>query len=178
MQRLFFILPLVLFLALAVALGFGLQHDPREIPSVLIDRTVPPLALMPVRAGDKTLSNDDLQGRVALLNVFASWCGACKQEHPTLMALHRDQAVVIYGLDWKDDPAECAAMLGSEGDPYDRVGGDASGRAGLDLGVTGAPETFVVDKKGRIRYKQIGPITPDVWRETIQPMIQRLEGEA
>ena len=166
--------PLALFGVLAGVLWAGLQHDPSTLPSVLIGKPVPAFDLGPVREGDRGFRRDDLGGKVTLVNVWGSWCGACKMEHPYLMQL-ASTGVPLYGIDWKDDPADGAKTLKLLGDPYLRVGNDHAGRLSLDLGVTGAPETFVVDRQGRIRYKQIGPITPEVWHDTLQPLIQRLE---
>jgi len=166
--------PLLVFGVLAVVLYFGLQQDPSTLPSVLIGKPAPTFALGPVRAGDTGFSRDDIRGKVVLVNVWGSWCGACKMEHPYLMELAAGGAP-IYGVDWKDDPADGAKTLKMMGDPYVKVGNDQAGRLSLDLGVTGAPETFLIDRTGRIRYKQIGPITPEVWRGTLAPMIAKLE---
>jgi cytochrome c biogenesis protein CcmG, thiol:disulfide interchange protein DsbE len=166
--------PLAVFGVLAVVLWQGLQHDPATLPSVLIGKPAPAFDLGPVREGDRGFSRDDIRGKVALVNVWGSWCGACKLEHPYLMQLAASGAP-LYGVDWKDDPADGAKTLKMMGDPYLRVGNDQAGRLSLDLGVTGAPETFVIDRQGRIRYKQVGPITPEIWRDTLQPLIARLE---
>jgi cytochrome c biogenesis protein CcmG/thiol:disulfide interchange protein DsbE len=170
-------LPLVLFAAFAVALFFGLQRDPNALPSVLIDRPLPAFSLAPLRADAAGLSRTDLDGEVALVNVFASWCTICRIEHPTLMRLTADHEVRIYGVDWNESPAAGLAWLERFGDPYLKTGSDANGRLALDLGVSGAPETFVVDKGGRIRYKHSGAITPEVWRDTLGPLVARLEAE-
>jgi cytochrome c biogenesis protein CcmG, thiol:disulfide interchange protein DsbE len=177
MRRWIVFLPVALFAAIAVAFGLGLRRDPSSIPSVLIDMPVPAFAVSSVGAELTTFRAEDLQGRVTLLNVFASWCSACRYEHSTLMSLSENKTVAIYGLDWKDEPEACLDYLRKSGNPYLSVGGDLSGRAAIDLGVTGAPETFVIDKAGRIRYKQVGPITEDVWRETIGPLVAKLEAE-
>lgn len=177
MKRLLPFLPVVLFVAFAIALALGLKNDPSALPSVLINKPLPAFALAPVPPSQKGLSNADLQGHVSLLNVFGSWCGVCVEEHPILMDLSRAKAVAIYGVDWKDAPADGAAWLKAQGDPFTLVGSDEAGRLSLDLGVSGAPETFVVDKHGRIRFKQVGAITPEVWRDKLGPMVRRLEGE-
>lgn len=177
MRRLLYVLPLVGFLALAAVFKWGLNHDPRLLPSTLIDRPVPEMNLAPLpgRPADSGLSNADLKGRVSLVNIFGSWCIACVQEHPYLMQLKKAGIVPIHGIDWRDDPAEGAKWLQKYGDPYERVGADpAPGRAAIDFGVTGAPETFIVDKNGVIRYKHIGPITPEAWQSTFLPIIQEL----
>lgn len=177
MKRLLFILPLVLFVGLAVAFWFGLQRDPSKLPSQLIDRPVPEFTLPPVRADGPGLTTADLKGRPALLNVFASWCVPCRLEHPVLMRL-RAEGVAIHGIDWKETAQAGAAWLDEYGDPYLRAGNDEAGRTGIDLGVTGVPETFVVDRHGRVRYKHIGPLTPDDWNRTIAPLMEKLEAEA
>jgi cytochrome c biogenesis protein CcmG/thiol:disulfide interchange protein DsbE len=176
MKRLIFILPLALFAVLAVAFVFGLRRDPGKLPSMLIDKPLPAFTLAAVR-GDRGLASADFQGEPALLNVFASWCVACRIEHPLLMRL-RGEGVPIHGLDWKDEPADGAAWLAEHGDPYRLAGNDLSGRTGIDLGVTGVPETFVVDRHGRVRYKHIGPIEPNDWERTILPLMQRLRAES
>lgn len=177
MRRLLFLLPLVAFLALAAVFKWGLGHDPRTLPSMLIDRPVPEMSLAPLpgRPADSGLSTADLKGRVSLVNIFGSWCIACVQEHPYLMQIKKSGIVPIYGIDWRDEPAEGARWLAKNGDPYDRVGVDpAPGRTAIDFGVTGAPESFIVDKHGVIRYKHIGPITPDNWQSTLLPIIREL----
>jgi cytochrome c biogenesis protein CcmG, thiol:disulfide interchange protein DsbE len=177
MRRLLFLLPLVGFLALAAMFKWGLGHDPRILPSTLIDRPVPEMTLAPLpgRGDDTGLSTADLKGQVSIVNIFGSWCIACIQEHPFLVEIKRQGVVPIHGIDWRDDPAEGAKWLKKNGDPYTRVGADpAPGRAAIDFGVTGAPESFIVDKQGIIRYKHIGPITPEVWRGTLLPIIQEL----
>ena len=176
MRRLLYALPLVGFLALAAVFKWGLGHDPRLLPSTLIDRPVPEMSLPPLpgRPADSGLATADLKGRVSLVNIYGSWCIACVQEHPYLMQLKK-AGITIHGIDWRDDPAEGAKWLQKHGDPYDRVGADpAPGRAAIDFGVTGAPETFIVDKAGVIRYKHIGPIGPEVWKSTLAPIVQEL----
>jgi cytochrome c biogenesis protein CcmG/thiol:disulfide interchange protein DsbE len=170
------IAPVALFAALAIALGFGLNNDPATLPSVLIGKPAPAFALGPVRPNDTGFASADIAGKVALINVFGSWCSACRLEHPMLMDL-ASKGVAINGIDWKDSPADGAAWLQQFGDPYARVGNDQSGRLALDLGVSGAPETFIVDKRGRIRYKLIGPITDEVWAGEMAPLVARLEAE-
>jgi cytochrome c biogenesis protein CcmG/thiol:disulfide interchange protein DsbE len=176
MRRLLFIAPLVLFAGLIVAFAVGLQRDPSLIPSVLIDKPLPAFDLPPVRAAGPGLKSGDLSGEPRLLNVFASWCVACREEHSMLLQLAQT-GVPIEGLDWKDDPAAAERLLSEQGDPYERVGADRSGRTGVDLGVTGAPETFIVDRRGRVRYKQIGPIDPKTWTRTIAPLMEKLRAE-
>lgn len=171
------ILPVVIMGAIGGAFAIGLGRDPRQLPSMMIDRPLPAFNLPSLRDDNSTFADSDLAGDVAMINVFGSWCGACRVEHPTLMRLHASGAAKIYGVDWKDRPEDGLTWLNAYGDPFLKVGLDHDSRLAIDLGVTGAPETFIVDKTGRIRYKQIGPITDDVWRDTIAPIIAALEQE-
>jgi len=177
MNRVLYLVPLIVVGLLVVYFGFGLTRDPRELQSVLIDKPFPQMDLPPLTGYPKGFATADLGGKVAMVNIFASWCVSCKVEHPVLMRLKEEGEVLIHGIAWKDEPAATLALLRAGGDPYTLIGVDRPGRAAIDLGVTGAPETFIVDKAGRIRYKQIGPITPDVWREKLQPMIAKLAAE-
>lgn len=178
MRRLVFLAPAVLFAGVVLAFALGLGHDPSVLPSTLIGKPLPAFALAPVRPGDDGLASRQLSsgGGPRLLNVFASWCVSCRIEHPLLLAL-KAQGVPIDGLDWKDKATDGASYLTQQGDPYQRVGNDEGGRAGIDLGVAAVPETFVVDGHGRVRYKQVGPITPDDWTRTIRPLMERLARE-
>lgn len=178
MMRLVLFLPLVGFLVMAVYFGMGLREDPSEIPSQLIDRELPAFDLSAISQSQPGLSNTDLVGQVSLLNVFGSWCPPCAVEHPMLMQIARSGVVPIYGIDWKDPPGAGAAWLERHGNPYQRVGDDASGRTAIDLGITGAPETFIIDQAGRVRYRHVGVITDRVWTETLRPMIEHLQAEA
>lgn len=176
-QGLLFLAPIALFAIVIGAFAMTLGRDPSILPSTLIGKPLPSFSLPPVDpAGSGLASSQMAGGRPHLLNVFASWCVACRYEHPVLMDL-KSQGVAIEGLDWKDKPADAARFLDVQGDPYERVGNDASGRAGIDLGVAAAPETFVVDRSGRVRYKQVGPITPHDWTSTIGPLMSRLSRE-
>ena len=177
MKRFLYFTPLIVVAVLVVYFGVGLTRDPHEIPSVLIDRPFPPVDLPPIAGYPKGLTTADLGGQVALVNVFASWCVSCKVEHPVLMEHAQAGDIPIYGIAWKDDPVATTQLLEQDGDPYRLVGADRSGRAAIDLGVTGAPETYLVDKAGRIRYKQIGPITEDVWAQVLQPLMAKLVAE-
>jgi cytochrome c biogenesis protein CcmG, thiol:disulfide interchange protein DsbE len=177
MQRLLGLIPVLLFLTIVAALGFSLSNDPRKLPSMLIDKPTPVFALASLNDDGKGFSNEDLAGRIALLNVFASWCAGCRVEHPTLMALARNGAVPIYGVNWKDRPGDGARWLNANKSPYVRVGDDRNGRLAIDLGVTGVPETFVIDRTGRIRYRHAGPITDDVWRDVLAPLLVELRVE-
>lgn len=177
MRRLAYIIPVVLFLMVGAALGLGLRRDPSVLPSMLIDRPMPEFDLPGVLPGDtQGLASADFTGKPALLNVFASWCVACVIEHPMLLQL-QSQGVPIHGLDWKDTPTDGARWLEERGNPYSLIGSDPRGRTGIDFGVTGAPETFVIDGHGKVRYRHVGPITPEVWNETLKPMLARLESE-
>lgn len=177
MKRLLYLAPVALFAMLLGAFVAGLGRDPAELPSTLIDRPLPNFVLPALRAGDPPLRSDQLTGEPRLLNVFASWCVSCRFEHPVLLALKK-AGVPIVGLDWKDEPAAGAAYLARGGDPYRVVGNDSSGRAGIDLGVAGVPETFVLDRAGRVRAKIIGPISPDDWRKRLAPLMHRLAARA
>ena len=172
--RLRYWLPVFIFLGLAAVLGIGLGLDPREVPSPLIGKEVPQFDLPPVRGRSLGLSSGDLKGEVSLVNVFASWCAACREEHPLLMEFHRRGDVPIHGLNYKDRPADAATWLDKWGDPYARTGADLDGRVGIDWGVYGVPETYVIDAEGRIAYKHIGPLTDEIWRERVHPLILRL----
>jgi cytochrome c biogenesis protein CcmG/thiol:disulfide interchange protein DsbE len=176
MKRLLFLSPVIILAIALVALALGLKRDPSKIPSTLIDRPLPEFALPGVYEGSPGFGSADLTGEPRLMNIFASWCTACRIEHPMLMQL-RGQGVPIYGLDWKDKPADGARWLRTNGDPYLAAANDENGRVGIDLGVTGVPETFVIDRAGRVRYKHIGPISPDDWRDTLQPLFQKLRSE-
>jgi cytochrome c biogenesis protein CcmG/thiol:disulfide interchange protein DsbE len=170
--------PLLIFVGLAVTLGIGLTLNPREIPSPLIGKPVPVFALAPVMGRTLGLSRPDLQGQVSIVNVFASWCTACRDEHPLWLQLARDRLVPIHGLDYKDKPADAARWLDELGDPYTRTGADLDGRVGIDFGVYGVPETYVIDREGRIRHKVIGPITPTIVNEQLLPLVRRLRAES
>ena len=167
-------MPLVVFAVLVAFLGVGLTRNPREVPSPLIDRPAPVFSLPRLDQPQRVLAPADLQGRVWLLNVWASWCVACRQEHPVLVDLAKSGTVQIYGLNYKDQSADALKWLGSFGNPYSASISDADGRVGIDYGVYGVPETFVIDKQGIIRYKQIGPITEEILNHKILPLVRRL----
>jgi cytochrome c biogenesis protein CcmG/thiol:disulfide interchange protein DsbE len=171
-------LPLAGFIGIAAALTVGLERDPRLVPSPLIDKPVPVFGLPPVKGRDLGLSSGDLQGEVSLVNVFASWCVACREEHPLLMRLKAQGTVPIHGLNYKDQPDDAVRWLATMGDPYTRTGADIDGRVAIDWGVYGVPETFIVDRQGRIAYKQIGAITPEILDRTLLPLIARLQQNA
>jgi cytochrome c biogenesis protein CcmG/thiol:disulfide interchange protein DsbE len=167
-------LPLGIFIALVVLLGVGLTLDPREVPSPLIDKPAPHFELPLLHDAGKTFSEKDMLGKVWLLNVWASWCVSCREEHPVLLELAKTNAVPIYGLNYKDQRRDGIAWLNSLGNPYQLSAFDANGRVGIDYGVYGVPETYVIDKRGVIRYKQIGPVTPEILAKKILPMVKEL----
>lgn len=168
-------IPLMIFAVMAVFLGIGLTMDPREIPSPLIGKPVPQFNLPAVKGRTLGLATADLRGQVSLVNVFASWCVACREEHPHWVELAKKNIVPIHGLNYKDKPDDAQAWLDQLGDPYTRTGVDRDGRVGIDWGVYGVPETFVVDRNGRIAYKHIGAITPEVLRDKLLPLVAQLQ---
>lgn len=168
-------IPVVVFFLVLVFLGIGLRLNPRDVPSPLIGKAVPEFSLPSVKGHTPGLSSADLRGQVSIVNVFASWCVACREEHPLLMRLRDTGVVPIHGIDYKDKPDDAQAWLKQLGDPYTRTGADISGRVGVDWGVYGVPETYVIDRDGRIAYKHIGPISPEALRETILPLIGKLQ---
>lgn len=165
-----FAIPIVLTLCVLALLGFGLTHDPREVPSPLIGKPAPAFALPGLGGTPASLSAADLQGRPVLVNFFASWCAGCRVEHPLLMQLAQ-QGVEIVGIDYKDAEADATAWLARHGNPYRVVAVDLQGAAGLDWGVYGVPETYVLGSDGSILYKHIGPVTEAAWREKIAPLM-------
>ncbi|MDX1541470.1 MAG: DsbE family thiol:disulfide interchange protein [Geminicoccaceae bacterium] len=174
LRRLTFLLPVVVFVVVAIALGIGLRRDPQDLPSALIGKPVPAFRLPAVQGRSLGLASSDLKGEVALVNVFASWCTACRYEHPLFMRLADDGVVPIHGLNYKDRPEDAAAWLDELGDPYTRTGADRDGRVGIEWGVYGVPETFVISRDGTIAYKHIGPVSARDLEETILPLIERL----
>lgn len=176
-RRLLYAAPLAGFVGIAVAFAWGLTRNPQELPSALIGKPVPTFSLPPVQGRKLGLASADLRGEVSLVNVFASWCVACRAEHPLFLQLAANKVVPINGLNYKDAPEDAAEWLDTLGDPYARTGVDRDGRVAIDWGVTGVPETFVIDAKGLVAYKQIGPITQQALDETILPLIARLREE-
>jgi cytochrome c biogenesis protein CcmG/thiol:disulfide interchange protein DsbE len=175
MRRLIYVLPLLAFAAVAAWFAVGLTHDPSRIPSALLDRPIPEFAL-PSLAGVDTpaLAAATIKGHVALVNVFASWCIPCRAEHPILMRLGHEPGVALYGISYKDKAEDSVRFLKELGNPYQALGHDAEGRIGIDWGVYGVPETFIIDRDGRIRHKQVGPITPQDLQQVILPLLARL----
>jgi cytochrome c biogenesis protein CcmG/thiol:disulfide interchange protein DsbE len=173
-SRVLFVLPVLGFVGLLGAFRAGLDYNPRLVPSPLIGKRVPEFALPPIAGGKPGLSSRDLVGRVSLVNVFASWCVTCRDEQPLLVALKEHRIVPIEGIDYEDDPADAARWLAQMGNPYERIGADRNGRVAIDWGVYGVPESFLVNREGRIAYKVIGAITPDVLERTLLPKIDAL----
>jgi cytochrome c biogenesis protein CcmG/thiol:disulfide interchange protein DsbE len=179
-MRLSFALPVVAFVGLAAVFGFYLHQigtggkNIRDVPSALIDKPAPAFDLPPIEGRDNGFASADLEGKVSLVNVFASWCAPCRVEHPILMKLAAE-GIPIYGINYKDKPEDALRFLAELGDPYKRVGADGTGRTSIDWGVYGYPETFIVDRTGRIRYKHIGPIMPQHLAETIRPILESLK---
>jgi cytochrome c biogenesis protein CcmG, thiol:disulfide interchange protein DsbE len=170
--------PVAAFLVLSLVLVFGLTRNARDLPSALIGKPVPEFALPPVKGRALGLSSADLKGEVSLVNVFASWCVACGHEHPFFMELKRSGAVPLQGLNYKDRSDDAAAWLDRLGDPYTRTGADLSGRVAIEWGVYGVPETFVVDRDGRIALRHIGPVNQEVLDGTILPLVERLRRQS
>ncbi|MEO7106581.1 MAG: DsbE family thiol:disulfide interchange protein [Rhodoferax sp.] len=169
------LIPLALFAVLVGFLAMGLGLDPREVPSPLVNKAAPAFKIAQLEQADAQFSPDDLKGKVWILNVWASWCVACRQEHPVLMAFSRSKVVPLIGLDYKDQRKDALGVIARAGNPYDTIAFDADGRVGIDYGVYGVPESYVIDKAGVIRYKHIGPITEDALKETIIPLINELK---
>jgi len=173
-RRLVFALPALAFVGVATAFLYGLGRDPSVIPSALVGRPVPEFKLPPVKGRTLGLASSDLRGEVSLVNVFASWCTACREEHPLLMKIKDEHTVPIHGIDYKDKPDDAANWLDTMGDPYARTGANIDGRVSIDWGVYGVPETFVVDRQGRIAFKHVGPVSEQVLSGEILPLIERL----
>ena len=170
-----YLLPLGIVLVLVVFLGIGLGLNPRESPSPLIDKPAPAFDLVQLHEPGKSLTTQDMRGQVWLLNVWASWCVSCREEHPVLVELAKTRVVPIVGLNYKDQRPEALRWLQQFGDPYVMSIVDGDGRVGINYGVYGVPETFVIDKAGVIRYKQIGPVTPKALQEKILPLVAKLQ---
>jgi cytochrome c biogenesis protein CcmG, thiol:disulfide interchange protein DsbE len=170
--------PIALTAGLFGTLALGLNRNPSRVPSALIGESVPDFSLPPVQGRSLGLSSADLRGEVSLVNVFASWCLACREEHPFFMQLARDKVAPVHGINYKDAPDDAAKWLDTMGDPYTRTGADRNGRVAIDFGVYGVPETFVVGADGVIAYKHIGAITEQVLSETILPLVLRLRQQA
>jgi cytochrome c biogenesis protein CcmG/thiol:disulfide interchange protein DsbE len=176
MRYLKFLLPLGVFLGLVAFLAAGLKLNPREVPSPLIDKPAPAFTLTQLENPAQTIRRDDLLGKVWMLNVWASWCVACRQEHPLLVKFSQSKLLPIYGLNYKDSRPDGLQWLARFGNPYDASLFDQDGRVGIDWGVYGVPETFIIDRQGVVRFKHIGPLTPDVIRSRIEPLVRQLNG--
>lgn len=172
-----YFIPLGAFLLMAVFLGIGLKLDPKEIPSPLIDKPAPDFSVATLFDESQTIGTQDLRGQVWLLNVWASWCVACRQEHPLLNDLATQNLLPLIGLNYKDKRKDAKQWLNELGDPYTVIAHDKKGSVGLDFGVYGVPESFLIDKKGQIRYKQIGPFTRKSIEEKLVPMVKQLQAE-
>jgi cytochrome c biogenesis protein CcmG/thiol:disulfide interchange protein DsbE len=177
MKRPLLLLPLAVFMLIAGLLYRGMFLDPSSMPSALIGKPFPPFALPDLEEPSSTLTRDNIKGRPALVNIWATWCSSCRREHPVLTKL-ADQGVVIFGVNYKDDRAEARHWLSTLNSPYLLNIEDAAGTLGVDLGVYGAPETFFIDAHGVIRYKYVGIIDEDVWREKLAPVYDKLLREA
>ena len=169
-----FVLPLALFVGLVVFLAIGLGRDPHELPSPLIDKPAPAFQLPQLHESAKTFSAQEMRGRVWLLNVWASWCVSCREEHPLLLDFARSGEVPLYGLNYKDQRKDAIAWLDELGNPYLVSAADLDGRVGIDYGVYGAPETYLIDREGVIRFKHVGPLTPDVIQGKVLPLARDL----
>ncbi|MGH8714838.1 MAG: DsbE family thiol:disulfide interchange protein [Casimicrobiaceae bacterium] len=175
MKTLRWSMPLAIFLVLLAFLWAGLGRDPREVPSPLLGKPAPAFRLAQLHDPRSTLAADDLKGKVWLLNVWASWCVSCRVEHPLLLQLAKAGVLPVYGLDYKDKAADALAWLAQHGDPYTASIVDGDGTVGIDYGVYGVPETFLIDKAGVIRYKQIGPLTIESLQRKILPLARQLQ---
>ena len=168
------LIPVLLFGGLSASLGMGLLNDPKVIPSMLLDRQLPHFKLPALVPEKPPLNSAELPGKgLVLINVFSSWCSGCRLEHPFLMEKSKDKRFALVGLNWKDEPDNARAFLATYGNPFENLGTDQSGRAGIDLGVTGVPETFVIDGKGRVRLRVPGPMSPEIWKTEIEPLIEK-----
>jgi cytochrome c biogenesis protein CcmG, thiol:disulfide interchange protein DsbE len=173
-----FLIPLVVFVGLVGLLYYGLGTDPHKVPSPLIGKAAPQFALPALDDPSTTISNANLKGKVSLVNVWATWCVSCRAEHKELMRLAKLGGIQILGLNYKDDRNDAMRWLETYGNPYVVNAFDADGRVGIDWGVYGTPETFLVDQDGIIRYKQIGPIDQQAWEQTLRPMIEKLKARS
>jgi cytochrome c biogenesis protein CcmG/thiol:disulfide interchange protein DsbE len=170
-----FLIPLVLFIGLVIFLAIGLNRDPHEVPSPLINKPAPTFEISQLAEANKVFSPANMRGQVWILNVWASWCVACREEHPVLVELAKSQVAPVIGLDYKDKREDALAMLAKQGNPYVLSAFDGNGRVGIDYGVYGVPETYIIDKVGVIRFKHIGPLTMDLLNQKIYPLLSELK---
>ncbi len=166
--------PLGIFIVLVVFLAVGLKLDPREVPSPLVGKPAPDFSAPALMEPGRVIRKQDMLGQVWMINVFASWCVSCREEHPILLAYSRNNGVPLIGLNYKDKRDDGTAWLARLGNPYKDIVFDPDGRIGINFGVYGVPETFIIDKAGVIRYKQIGPVTPEALRDKIEPLLRQL----
>ncbi|HET6654811.1 MAG TPA: DsbE family thiol:disulfide interchange protein [Gammaproteobacteria bacterium] len=172
-----YLLPLVVLVGLIGIFWRGLHTDPSRVPSPLIGKAVPDFSLPKLLKPEEAFSDEQLRGQVSLLNVWATWCFECKAEHPVLMQFAAKHDVPLYGFDYRDDREKALAWLDEAGNPYDSIAFDATGDVGIDWGVYGAPETFLIDANGHIRHKYIGPLTPARIQNDLLPRIEKLRAE-
>ena len=173
-----FLIPLAAFCVLVIFLAIGLTRDPRDVPSPLKDKPAPAFRLPQLAAAERSFSPEDMKGKVWLFNVWASWCVSCRQEHPLLVAFAKEGKVPVVGLNYKDQLPDAKNWLAKFGDPYVLSAVDADGRVGIDYGVYGVPETFLIDRHGVIRYKRIGVLTPEIVKDKILPLVKELMKDA
>ncbi len=176
-SKLRFLAPLIIFGALAGLLLYGLGQDPRKVPSPLLGKAAPEFSLPDLLDPSRKVSRADLDGEISLVNVWASWCVSCRAEHPMLMKLAQRDDFQVIGLNWKDDKADATAVLRMTGNPYRLNGFDPDNKVGIHWGVYGSPETFLVDRRGIIRHKHIGPIDPSTWEQVLEPLIEQIKRE-
>ncbi|MCW5590182.1 MAG: DsbE family thiol:disulfide interchange protein [Legionellales bacterium] len=177
-KSLWALVPIILFLALAALFWRGLNLDPHRIPSPLINKPAPTFYLASLDQPGQWYNNSIFQGQVSLLNVWASWCVTCQDEHAILMSIALDHTLPIYGLDYKDTRQDAEHFIDKLGNPFTKILFDEHGTTAINWGVYGTPETFILDKKGIIRFKQIGAITPEIWQHSMLPLIKKLQQES
>ena len=178
MKRALYVIPLLLFIGLAGYLGFGLTRDSRVLPSTLIDKPAPDFDLPPLLPGGKGLKTADLKGQVSLVNVFASWCVPCRAEHPIWAKVTKEEKLPVYGINWKDKQEQAQGWIKELGNPYARIGFDPDNKAGIEWGIYGVPETYVIDRNGRVRFKYVGPVFEETLKDTILPLVRTLREES
>ena len=175
MRQLLFLLPLTAFIVLVVYFGQGLKKDPTHIPSALVGKSTPEFDLPSIFSDQKGLNSSNLKGKMSIVNIFASWCTPCLAEHPFWMEIHKQKVLPIYGIAWKDKRENAVSWLAKHGNPYSRVGYDPINAVGIEWGVYGAPETYLVDQNGRIKFKHVGPMYQKIWQTRILPLIKEMK---